>query len=287
VHVLDSLVCENFGGFPSTVPNVPQLSHTPDLTRVSISFHQGRDPCPLSLQCQRQGSPLGHVQSAILYGGSHLCSLCEACTSTWYHVASAQGWLLKPLVMIGCGRRRGHSASPSQSCQGKRWPRTGGPVLVRPNQRVSDEQDCGLRLFVEPQAHGQRLRARATSQDPRSSRWRRVNNMPQSCRLLAIVSRLELFMFQLEQVGTVRLLPFSVCLTRKHVERLQHLQRGLQQSVVLVKRSSAHNNRLPLRCANSCVPAQPNVVHCASALQFASWAAKFAKSSCIKTVWMD
>jgi hypothetical protein len=42
------------------------LSHIPDLTRVSGSFHHGRDPCPLLLEYQHPESPLGHFQSATL-----------------------------------------------------------------------------------------------------------------------------------------------------------------------------------------------------------------------------
>ena len=77
--------------------------------------------------------------------------------------------------------------------------------------------------------------------------------------LQAVVRRLEWLILRLGQVGTVRLLPFPVCLVRKHVDRLQHLQRGLQQSVVLVKHASAH----------------AHVVLCsASALELASWAAR-------------
>ena len=81
--------------------------------------------------------------------------------------------------------------------------------------------------------------------------------------LQAVVRRLEWLILRLEQVGTVRLLPFHVCLVRKHVDRLKHLQRGLQQSVVLVKRASAH----------------AHVVLCsASALDLASWAARSASN---------
>jgi len=57
VHVVSSWYVKTLRlPFPSTVPSVPQLSHshTPHLNRVSGSFHQGRDPCPLLLQCRLQ-----------------------------------------------------------------------------------------------------------------------------------------------------------------------------------------------------------------------------------------
>jgi hypothetical protein len=44
----------------------PQPSHISDLIRFSGSFHQGKDPCELLLQCEHQKSPPGSLQSVTL-----------------------------------------------------------------------------------------------------------------------------------------------------------------------------------------------------------------------------